>query len=123
MFLMYPVIFNLVALLHIVSFIVVVILGPLTLLLSGFFFYLAVKEAEVGFSALLSNPPNYAMLRISLQKMSKYFLTSASIGALYFAIQPIKKYFKNFKLPNYTLPMLPNLVNPMVRIHKNHNLN
>ena len=104
LFLMYPIILTIVNLLHVLSFIVTIILGPLMLLLSGFFMYLAYKEAQIGLAAYLSNPPNTLMMRFFLLKAGKYVLTSLSIGVLFLALQKVKKYFKNFKLPNYTYP-------------------
>ena len=104
MFLMYPVIFSVVTLLHILSFIVIVILKPLLILLAGLFFYLFIKEFMSGVYAYFSNPPNAALSKMFIQKSIKYLGSSISLGVLTIAIDKIKPYFRNFKLPNYTFP-------------------
>lgn len=104
LFLMYPIIFAVVTLLHILSFVVVVLLGPLILLLTGVFGYLAIQEGISAGAALISTPPNFALAGTYALKSSKYLLLSVSLIGLYFLINKIKKYFTNFKLPNYTYP-------------------
>lgn len=104
MFLMYPVIFNVVTLLHVLSFLVTVILGPLVLLLSGLFLYLSIQEGISSGSALISTPPNVPLAISFGLKSGQYFSYSLLFVGLFFLINKIKKYFKNFKLPNYTFP-------------------
>jgi hypothetical protein len=104
LFLMYPIIFAVVTLLHILSFIVVVLLGPLLLILTGLFGYLAIQEGVSAGAALLSVPPNAALAISFGLKSAQYLAISIALGALYYLITKIKKYFTNFKLPNYTFP-------------------
>ena len=104
MFLMYPIIITIITLLHVLSFIVVVILGPLLLLLSGLFLYLSIQSGISAGSALLSVPPNFPLASSYVLISAEYLGISVVLGSLFFLINKIKKYFKNFKLPNYTYP-------------------
>jgi hypothetical protein len=104
MFLMFPVLFLVMILLHIVSFIVLYLLQPLLLLLSGFMGYFVYQEFSSGVAALISVPPNVALATIFILKGTGYLLATAGLVTLTFAVQKIKKYFKNFKIPNYTYP-------------------
>ena len=101
--LMFPVIYSLLIVMHVLSFLVLVILQPFFVLLAAYFTYQAVLAGLGAVAAFV--PPGAPGLGIIFTLQALAFLSVAAACILVTVkIQKIKKYFQNFKLPNLTYP-------------------
>jgi hypothetical protein len=101
--LMYPVIVALLTIMHILSFIVVVVLQPFLFLLGGFLLYNSVLFGIATVGAFV--PPGAPGIAFSLALQCIAFLAaSVAVTVLAIKVNKIKKYFQNLKIPNLTYP-------------------
>ena len=103
MLIMFPVIALMITLLHVLSFLVIVILQPFFVALTGYFLYQAYLSVAKSIASFV--PPGAPGLAptFALEALA-YLAVAAACVIVTIKIQKIKKYFQNFKIPNLTYP-------------------